>query len=794
MPECVGRRSKPNRKQHLQSISSNFETVIESIRLRALPSAIKIRAIEAFNLNRAVLKQMREAQMLLPAVHRSITETAGDSSVSRHEAETLLFCMNKVHAQPHEIIALLEHLPSEDLKSLYDPALSDVPSAQAVIDEINNRPQRLASLLQIEVNLYAATRHEVSVSPPGELPFDSTGSDMMNMQELRQQALEHCIVFEAPAPPALRDALDEFEKLMANSKETPLHFEQINKMHRTANHLLSPKTAKRIEVRRDAQIETLKERARTDVRTLVKQLASPPALRSMAYCLDGCAQAVVSIQALGKALGAEPTSGGTSGTPVPAEQIREAMDALSQESRQAIDATFNDPEFAAILTVLSTIITETRHRNLPELAAKAETALATLTHIADLVNIRETAPLDFKSVDSSRTCALLQPATVNALSKHFSVNVSSQGDAELTIGRVPDSFRAIMATGVALKASEDERAIFTLPDGTVVPKQFVTDGERDGITYLLPDGLPLIDRNGWARLNNDDKYKRIGKAYARLVRFYQGNEAQASAILRLANQGLTSAFKKAANAGLAESPLQIPGHGPGSVERSAAITQEQTVVTFSISDKGVPRARLSYEIRGGRFDPPRRSPDASNFLESGAEHVYLDEASRAAIAIDIEPNPDGTGISMIGTPIYDVHLIISDFQQPFPVPRFEHLLDIGRSGDLYSAFYDYARDHVGLDAAHAILALRKLVRALNRDETQRNLEMLYDQHLKPGGNQPISNDSPKVDAVREWVGTNRHASREISESEMQRVLPPLLEHLRATVEPLLSEFIIHSQH
>ncbi len=131
------------------------------------------------------------------------------------------------------------------------------------------------------------------------------------------------------------------------------------------------------------------------------------------------------------------------------------------------------------------------------------------------------------------------------------------------------------------------------------------------------------------------------------------------------------------------------------------------------------------------------------------------DRSRAKIGVVVEADAQNGRLRVVGDPTYDVHLVRSPIQRPFPLPKPEHLVDARFSPQLFEALTGFAEsDGQPPQTINGLRALYQAVRANTPGEAARKFEdvrRLYQTHLRPGAPAPIAANENTCAAVTNGI-------------------------------------------
>ena len=725
------------------TIHRGFADALAVIKEEALSSRITEAAEAAVNTGALVLDQLRECRALAPAAPGDLAFDHRARLEADQKAMILHDCIGNCGASPHEIEVLLQHLSRQSLLTLRRDFGDDAPLEAAVEHEIQTRPTRLLGQLALESS---ATSRDRS----GTIMSHTIGDTVKELADLKQQILDHCAFFMVPVPKQIRAELGTLEHslsgLGSGARRVPVH--QLVKLRDAAGGLVDPGIASQFDDSWMQEHAALDGVATQRAQSLLDQLESGTPAAQLATCKE----LVASIRALMRANGIEGASmyGTSARNRLQAELGRLLSPLLSKETDEEGEhaprwlAALHSPEMRTIVQALSDAAAQAQQEGLPTLRADLADAcivLQTLTY-----ELEDRFPGLAEPIVPADPSPMLQPRTRDELAQLYSTVQQPDGRVTLTQGHVAPAVEAIMREVIKRPFSEKEMASRDI-GGIKVPEEFVKDAER-AFEYFMDD-VPLIDRKGWDVLSGNEKNARIAEGYQRLVRFYQNNLQQTEAIVRLAHQGLVAPFSVAMTLAGADSPLLLEGYGRGVVKEGDGTNwASRTLVHFSTGANQRPRLELSYEVRGGRL--LLHSDDG----RPREELVYLDkERSRAQITLVVEAQPGEIPLALVGTPVYDVHLVRSPIQCPYPIPEVEHLHR--PANELYRDLIRFAQQRAP-QAVNGLQAMQTIVKA--RAKTGRwpelafaQLKILQEEHLRDGAPSPLAVDPGLLDPIRQGI-------------------------------------------
>ncbi len=785
------------------TIGLKFDAGLAVVRGRALSSGIAAAADKAVAAARETVQQLRRDGLLLAMPlerGRSVEEadrvqtasilrqclaerlTPSEAHAAAREPSVTMPASDLSPEGRQEVEVLLRHLSSEGLQTLRAPPPAVDPIAQAVEREITERPGRLAQELRQEFqasrSLDVRNRSDTAVG-------HHLGSDLGRLDSLWTALLTHCALCEQPVPADIRTTLDAIEGSLLSvpgfecSDTDSLRFDQLEMASRTLGSFVHPDRVTPLianvstSVRR--KVGELEQRAQNYVQTVLAELSGGTA----AGLLAACKQATAVARELRSARAAQSSSSPAgAAAPRPSDPLRTMfLGQLQSRSATELDRLLfsaHGPEIRALIQVLAGAADEAARQNLPELRADLAETHELLQSLRG--SIRESAGASAEGLQSGpANVDELLPETRVALETLFSTVLGLQGQVQLTAGRCAGSFAKAIVELVERPFSDDEMSSILAPDGTLVPRQFYKDAERGNTMFFTEDGEPLIDRRDWSSLDGNQKLQRVADGYHRLLRFYQDNDTQTRAILALANQATTGGITSAMLKGHKDSPIAFNGLGSGVLGPIGTNFKDMTTAWFSTSADHVPQLRLTYEMQGGRFDPVVVDAVRGEAQQNIEETMILDlDRSRAKIGVVVEADAQSGHLRVVGDPLYDVHLVRSPIQRPFPLPKAEHLVDARFSSELCGALKGFAEsDGQSAQTINGLQALYQAVKANTPGEAPRRFEdvrRLYQTHLRPGARYPVDVTEGASAAVSKDMTALEEQTRQVFDAALDEAM------------------------
>jgi len=795
------------------TIRHGFNEALAAVHVNELTSGIAEKVERAVVTGATLLGQLRGCGALEPAA------PAGTSAGKREQLEAeqvaqilqslLTEALERTPAagaeQAQDLDRLLQHFSSQSLETLRragatgTAANTSAPAVNAALErEIADRPARLLSELSKLIEEGDAFKLAPGDGPSRErsstIAYHTFGSELEKAQRLKQQILDHCQLFGLQSPgETLQTLLGTLSSSVGTLlvRGTGVRIDQLAKARSMAGSVLDEQTANQVIASWRLRIETLEATATQAAMAMLAALNTD----GTATQLVACKEMLTAIHTHLKAQGLE---GAAQSDVARRHGLHAALTALlgKEDARRAFDengarmlAALRSPEMQAVITTLTKAEAQARGQEGLEATNSelVETLIALQILTVALEEHRASGERPVTEDDRAGTSAraagedTLQSDTLAELERLFGVLPQPGGEVRLTMGACAPAFARSMTEVIEMPFSQQEMSCVTVA-GILVPTQFLIDAERGGTEYSMNDGQPLIDRSGWDVLRDQEKQERIARGYQRLVAFYDNNEQQTRAVVRLANQTITAALLAAQKLSTADSPMVLEGLGAGvllaaPVENSSSMT----VVSFSKGRNHLPRVQLSYEVRGGHV--------ALEDGEQAGEAIYLDrERSRAKIAVLVEARPGEDHLCVVGTPTYDVHLVRNSIQRPYPVPVPEHLEEGAQV--LYDDLINFAiaEQAPGARAAlETMLAIVRAKRAFDPQEAYEGAKQVFDSYL---------GEDPRGGA-RDPAGVGADAARQIRElfesfdrknREMVFLFDPAVAEIEAHVKYLLPDW------
>ena len=728
------------RDRAFDTIDHAFRTALDAVRSGELSSLITTQVEAAVATGTVILDQLRQDGALesvalgnIRAEHRSRLE-------DEQTADILHAGIEKSGANPHQIDVLLQHLSPQSLLTLRRNYGDETALDSAIEQEIKNRPTRLVEQLALGSSSSTRDRSSTIVSY-------TMGNEMERVDDVTQQILDHCAFFGVPVPAQLREELSGFERslsTLAIDAQT-LRSDQIVKVRDMAERMLDPAMATQLQDSWIQHVASLDQAATQRTHILLDRLIAGSPAAQLAACKD----LVTAIRALMRANGVEaeaindlPTRErlhaelGSRLTPL----LRD--EAVKRQAPQLL-AALRSPQMQTVTKALSAAAMEAEKQNLPALQADLNDACIVLRMLT--YELEDLAPEEPEHTASTSSAATLQPEIRDQLAKLYSTVQQPDGRITITQGHFAPQVETLLVENIQQPFSEKELVSRQVGE-LQVPAEFLKDAERN-TQYFMANGQPLINRKGWESLTLQQMEERIADGYRRLVRFYQSNVQQTEAIVRFAHQGLIAGFGTATQQASAHSPLLLEGYGAGYLTVGSG-GASLTSVHFSAGENHRPRLELSYEVQGGRLHLL-----ADDGLPTG-DIVYLDkERSLTKVSVVVETHSGRDRLTVVGKPIYDVHLVKSPIQRDYPLPEVEHLLNGSGSNELYRDLIGFAKRQVP-EAVNGLQAMQLIVKAQQerkQDHAFGHVKTLCDRHLRRGAAQPLEVDASLVVPALESV-------------------------------------------
>ncbi len=732
------------RDQGFATLGATFNRVFEAIRDKVLRTGIAEEAENAVASGRKTVEQLRLHGTLPPPPGSGAREERRLAQTGQILRQCIEDSVTLGHASDEEVGTLLQHLSSEALQTLRETPHPTDSIGKAVEREINERPGRLHTELRQEFDnslSLSRSRSDTAIAL-------NIGSDLNRLAGLTGQMIDHSTTFGVNVPAEMHKTLNDIEtslhgrvKALENANTQSLRVEQLAMARTAVPRFLDEQTAKssvaNVAASERRKLVDLQDNTNDRFTAVLRELGTGTAAGLLATCKD----AVAAARAYRNAHASE---GGSFESPNIQSVSNQVDTWFGQQLTMLEPASINQLTFSpyavetrALIQVLSQVAEQALQQELPELHADLKDTHELLNTLCERLE-RSAAVSEQNSSSYRPSVSDLLPETCEALAQRFSTAIQLDGQVKLTAGRCRGKFAGDIVNLVERPFSEDEKSSHRMPDGTLVPLQFYKDAERPRNTaFFTEDGAPLIDQRGWGSLDRAKKDQRIADGYARLVRLYQGNETQTRAILALANQATTASFLLAMRQASDDSPIVFDKLGAGMIAQTGTNSEDLTTASFSTGTNHKPQLRLTYEIRGGRFDPVR-----GDGAESSGDVMFLDlERSRVKVTVVVEAQAAEERLKVVGAPVYDVHLVRSPIQRPFPVPKPEHLTDDHYySRALFEALTSFARRK----APQVVTGLQALFFAVKVDTQSQisdkfgNLRRLCLNHLRPGAPAPIA--------------------------------------------------------
>lgn len=724
--ETVGRVI---RERAFATMDRELGRTLDKVRANSLPVSIRKQAEKAMSTAAAVYSQLHKHHLLpSPASPEQL------ASILQTRLATL-------GAAPDQLQTILSAFSPSSLKMLVADPPADIEVATAVRHEIQERIPRLMKHFDQEVNTNATgvgrRRAETVLTATLE-------SDIQRMHLLHEEIISHHTEFGIPLPENFRVLAERIDQQMAgfataNVRPTGKGTE-LRLAAKTAGKLLNKGNTEDIEKLVAQQVEAQKKRVDSAVVSVLDTLfAKEPTARAATY-LNDCKILVNAVQDYMVAAGVPPADAARPDK-IAIELQKfvatrlEGYRGRSQEMLQALGT----PEMRALKQVLLDAADKANGAGLPEL----HTDLKQLNAALEVVGEGIAKAAGGKLTPRGAAPQVLDPKTRFLLEEMCSVRIDNNGHVMLTAGLCGAELTEKMRESVETPYSEAELTMVTL-HGVRLPEQFKKDAERDGTVYLGPDGEPLIDRRGWSTLTESQRHERIARGYSQLLQFYEGNEFQTEAIVRLANQSTTAGILIANHLARDDSPLRLEGYGPGQFAAASLNSDQRTVMRFSRNEEDRPQMELSYEHRGGRYTLLDQDGIASD------DTVFLDYyRSRAKFTLTVEAGVQQDRLHLVGTPTYDVHLVRSPIQRAFRIPTPDDLLQADAS-PIYRAMRSHAERTDQQGASNFLGAMEKIVKWQREPDQVKHAQRVYTEHLAANAPYPLP-DTPGTRVVRQHV-------------------------------------------
>jgi hypothetical protein len=727
----------------VDSIRHRFDGALVLIQNNAMSSKIAEDAERAVTSGAAILSQLRSCGALALTALPNAAAGARDELEAEQTAMILKTILAQAleTAQPRsedraeDLATLLQHLSSQSLERLRRSPVTGADEAvtrvnAALENEIAVRPARLLAKLRVlvykESESFSPTLEgKLSRQRSSTIVSHTFGNDLEKAGLLKEQILVHCALFGlASDGDTLRTLFDTIDSSASElmSQGRVVNTNQLAKARNMAGSVLTEKTVQMLVGNWQVRIAALESTAEQSANKLLAALTAGDTAAQLAACKE----MVSAFHAHLKAEGLEGTAQSDDAKTQRLQQTLFTMlkkpdfeAALEQNGARVLDA-LSGQEMQAVIAVLTTAEEQLRGQEglEAERAELADVLGALRTLAAAIDNDPASTPVQVPGPEA------LQPETLEQLERLFGTLVLPYGQVRLTKGTCAAGFATAIGDGLKRTLSEDELSCANIA-GIAVPTQFIKDAERQTTQYYMNDGQPLIDRKGWNLLGVDEKNQRIAEGYKRLVAFFDNNEQQTQAIVRLANQTLSAGLQAAQVECSDQSPMVLEGHGAGVVLPHSSSARCTISVSFSMGKNHLPRAQFSYEVLGGELGLVQDGllmPEGNTFLDT--------ERSRAKITLTVEARPGQSHLTMTGTPIYDVHLVKSALQRPYSLPLPEHLHD--GAPELYEDLLEFSITRASPDTVAALQLMRDIMRAQRATEPQRAYERarnIYDSYL-----------------------------------------------------------------
>ncbi len=750
----------------------------EAIRGKVLRTGIAEDAEKAVAMGHKIVQQLRLDGALPPPPGSGTQEERRLAQTGQVLRRCIQDSVMHGHAADEEVDTLLQHLSSEALQTLRETPRPTDPIGTAVEREINERPGRLHTQLRREF----ADSRSLSVRNRSDTALASNiGSDLNRLAELTDLVLDHSTTFGVKVPAEMYETLNDIEKSVPGSvKELEkantrsLRVDQLAMARTAVPRFLQEQEAKpfvaNVAASARRKLVDLQDHTKDRLGAVLRELGAGTAAGLLAAGKD----AVAAARAYRNAHASEGGFSGGSKSLSVGDQVRAWLGPqLARLSPAEVNQLTFSPyavETRALIQVLAQTAEQASQQELPELYADLKETHELLSALCE--GLERSVGVSVQSSSSYAPSVMdLVPETCEALAQLFSTAIQLGGQIKLTAGRCRGQFAGEIVNLVETPFSIHERSSRQMADGTLVPLQFYKDAERAHNTvFFTEDGAPLIDQKGWGSLDTAEKDLRITDGYARLVRFYQGNDTQTRAILTLANQATAATFLGAMKLGANDSPIVFDKLGTGVIVPAGTNFKDLTTASFSTGTNHTPQLRLTYEIRGGRFDPIRDG------TPSDEDTMFLDlERSRVKISVLVEAQATEGRLKVVGTPVYDVHLVRSPIQRAFPMPKPEHLADRRYSRELSEALTKFAEQHqFPPPTVNGLQALYLAIRAKTDTQTSDRfgfLRRLYQTHLSPDAPSPIAAEShAEAVTVAQYMGRIESETGHVFDDALQEAM------------------------
>jgi|GEM_PF-2481608 len=759
---CFRQSSQNEIERSAGFIHEAMTNACQAITGKRLPSLITQQADAAMKRGYEALEKI-----FIPAQDRN----PGGRPLYRGEIASVLQRALATAADESQLPVLLQHLSAQSLAWLnhanpVDHANPGHPGvAAAVRQEIEERPGRILRKLEEEIEHGPVTR----TPGKGNDLIEVLGSGMQRVNTLQRQFLAHYEANELPIPPQIADDFTQRRKkfedrLLALSDNFQNfrgdHGEQLTLARDLAPALLQEKHAKTLRIKIAERVAGLRKHVSNLLSALLSDMQSKAQSGRAASYLEVCAAAAEILRRY--LVASTPTAQRT-----PQRFMAEVKKLIEEqpEFREAagqLAGVVRGPEMQALVDVLAEAAVRAESAELPELQARLSDIVMVLESVAAAVNEHAATGSQAPKLSPSTLGDALDANVRERLARDFSIVVAPSGDISLSKGRCDEQFTEAIRAEIEKPISDDEQTMKTLPDGRTIPEQFQKDATRDGTDYRLPDGEPLIDKDGWDTLSDDERNARAADGFDKLVQLCQGNLHQATILGQLGNQRLGSAM-------LIGGLMHAPDHSPYRLQGfdgwtlSSLSSSHADVVQFEIGANQVPRIKYSYAMLGGKF-VAREGADED-------ESVYLDrDKSRATVEMTVEVNDTCDGLRLVDRPVYDNQIVRSEINRPYRYPRVADLIQGDSS--LYSDFGEFLRQADDRSDYHQLRALQVITAERRAPGSLDRLDMLYQLYLKPGALLPVV--PPVAEQYADEVHELHRQMHEHLKSAPGQPMPPAL--------------------
>ncbi len=250
----------------------------------------------------------------------------------------------------------------------------------------------------------------------------------------------------------------------------------------------------------------------------------------------------------------------------------------------------------------------------------------------------------------------------------------------------------------------------------------------------------------------DEQKLRIGEGFKRAVKFYAGEEALTRALLAMATQTSVACILSAVQEAT-DSPVKYGAKGRGLVCRQGFCGEDVLRFTLLPGADHPPRVHISYELHGGMYqwiDEDGR-PNHAHVMPLDQERSHM------KFSMTIEVSGDPPLVRLLGSPVYDVHLVRSPILARFPVPTREHLARPDAS-PLYRKLTQFAEQSGRQDSVtitHALELAHGANNALDPDRKFENVRALCEKHL--GADSVVARMAGASQLLEAYDAVNRSA-------------------------------------